>query len=435
MRLRWAIPMLMLAGAVARGSAQTAAQFMLRISGPGTVAVGQPVQVRLLLQNTSDQPIGSEWPISLDGYVLSIHGPSGQELPRKASEWDGSSGLMSIGPGEVRDDVLRVDPFYDLSQPGRYTLQLKRSIADDHSEPEGRNDRFVSSNVITLTVSPEPVRASAPLELILSGPETFVSGSDVSLKVSAKNISDQDVFLVTDPDGSIADRNCAPDTVVVRPNGVRFSHNLTSDGPKVIRTISPGATVEAVLDKKALGFGAAWTPPNPYRFQLICSVPGYPEGGRMASNAIILNVTPPPAGGVTPFTLKLSGPETVAAGDAVRVELEETGTSDFGGGMGLLGNLNPLDPFIARLGYSISVRDPSGHELPLNSHASLAPGIRSFKSTETGPCNSYAVLSDYYDFSRPGAYRVQLSRYDRTVGDICVFSNAVTISVKPVARP
>lgn len=420
--------MLMLTGAAATASAQTAAPFTLRISGPETVAVGQPVPVRVLLQNTSDHPIGVVEPIIMDDLVLSIQGPSGQEPPRKRPG-GGSRGFGSIRPSEVLDDVLRVDFLYDLGQPGRYTLQLKRPIAEDHNDKDG----LVSSNVITLTVSPDAVKPSAPLALTLSGPETFASGSDVSLKVLAKNVSGQNVFLVTDPDGSVADRSCGMHDVVRPPNGFQFGQTLAHDGPKIIRAISPGATLEATLGKKAMGFNAEWTLPATYQLQLICSVPGYAENDRSVSNAFTMDVTPAPAGGPTPFTLKLSGPQTAAAGDAVRVDLEETNTSDFGG-MGLMGNLNPVDPFIAQLGYSFSVRDPSGVELPLNTHASPAPGIRSFKSTETGPCISYALLSDYYDFSQPGVYRVQLSRYDKPLGDVRVFSNVLTINVTPAAR-
>ncbi len=365
MRLVWAVPMLMLTGATATASAQTAAPFTLRISGPGTVAAGQPVPVRVLLQNTSDYPIGVVEPIIMDHLVMSIQGPSGQEPPRKG-RGGGSMGLVSNLPGEVRDEVLRVDFLYDLSQPGKYTLQLKRPIAEDHSEKDG----LISSNVISVTMSPDAVTPRTPLVLTLTGPETFASGSDVALKVLAKNVSEQDVFLVTDPDGSVANGGCGMHNLVRPPNGFQFGQTLAHNGPKIVRTISPGATLEAQLDKKALGFKAEWTLPATYQLQLICSVPGYPQNDRSVSNAFTVDVTPAPAGGPTPFRLKLSGPQTVAAGDAVRVDLEETNTSDFGG-LGLMGQLGPLEPFTAQLGYSFSVRDPSGHDLPLNTHANI----------------------------------------------------------------
>jgi hypothetical protein len=168
MRLGWAISMLILAGAAGTASAQTAAPFTLRISSPGTVALGQPVRVRVLLQNTSDHAIGVSGPnsiLAMDGSELSILGPSGLELSRKERMWGGSHGMWSIGPGEVWDDVLRVDAFYDLNQPGKYTLQLKRPIAEDRSRPDYSKDGFISSNIITLTVSPEMVKPSAPFTL------------------------------------------------------------------------------------------------------------------------------------------------------------------------------------------------------------------------------------------------------------------------------
>lgn len=429
MRLRWAIPMLMLAGAVATASAQTAAPFTLRISGPGTVAVGQPVRVRVLLQNTSDQPIGVMEPnaILIDGSLLSIQGPSGQELPQKEGIRTFSGGTMSIGPGEVSDDVLRVDSFYDLSRPGRYTLQLKRPIAEDRSRLDSLKAGFISSNVITLTVSPETVTPSAPIMLSLTGPETSVSGSNVSLKALVKNLSDQDTFLVTDPDGSVDDRYYGLRTIV-GPNNARFSSSLAHAGERVIRTISPGATLEAMLDRNALGFSADWIASRTYRFQLIYSANADPESGRVASNVLTMKVTPPPPGGPTPLTLTLSGPETVTAGDAVRVELVEKNTSNFQS-LGSEGQLNLLE-------CSFSVLGPSGRELPLNTHADGVTGAHTLKSLESGwTSHGYAVLSDFYDMSESGTYRVQMSQRASGYPEAGrVVSNVITIRVMPAAQ-
>jgi hypothetical protein len=426
MRLRWAIPMLMLAGAVATASAQSAVPFTLRISGPGTVATGQPVRVRALLQNTSDHAIGVVQPFVMDDPVLSIQGPSGQEPPRKKGALAGSSAMMSIGPGEVLDDVLRVDIFYNLSQPGRYTLQLKRPIAEDRSRPDYLKAGFVSSNVITLTVSPEPVKPSAPLTLTLTGAETSVSGSDVSLKALVKNLSDQDTFLVTDPDGSVDDRYYGLRTIV-GPNNARFSSSLAHAGERVIRTISPGATLEAMLDRNALGFSADWIAPLIYRFQLTYSDNADPENGRVASNVLTMNVTPPPAG-PAPLTLTLSGPETVTVGDPVRVELVEKNTSNFDS-TGPQGQLNLLE-------YSFSVLGPSGTELPLNTQAKGVTGAHTLKSLAQGwTSNAFAVLSDFYDMSQPGIYYVQMSQraygYPKAGR---VSSNVIAINVTPAAQ-
>ena len=241
--------------------------------------------MRVLLQNTSDHAIRDFGPnaILIDGSFLSIKGPSGQELPQKEHELDFSGSIRSIEPGEVSDDLLRVDFLYDLRQPGRYILQLKLPIAEDRSLPDYGADGFISSNVITLTVSTETVRPSPPFTLTLTGQETFVSGSDVSAKAVMKNTSDQDIFLVTDPDGRIDDRYYRLETIVA-PNNARFTRGLGHFGRSVIRTISPGATLEAMLDKQALGFDADWILPTIYHFQLIYPATADLENALVASN-------------------------------------------------------------------------------------------------------------------------------------------------------
>ncbi len=433
MRLRWAILMLMV-GIVAVAPAQTPDPFMLRISGPATVAVGQPVLVRVLLQNTSNHPIAVDplnpdgSPLSRDGSLLSIKGPTGQELSRKQGSWGGSAGINQIAAyGVIEDDILRVDSIYDLTQPGKYTLQLKRPIAEHGSDEKG----FVSSNTITVIVSSDPVKPSAPMELVLSGPETFVSGNDVSLKVSVKNISDQDIFLVTDPDGSVDDRYYHLETIV-GPNNAVLSRFLAHSGQKMIQAVSHGATLEATLDKSALGFNAEWIAPRTYRFQLFYSATADWGNNLAESNVLTLKVTPPPAGGPTPLRLRLRGAETVAAGDPVRVDLAETNTSNFET-ICAEGQLNPLERYFSTFGYSFSVRDPSGDELQLNTQVNVVTKAPALGSHEPGSTsNSYAILSDFYDMSRPGAYRVQMSHHASGYPEAGpVFSNVITINVTP----
>jgi hypothetical protein len=419
---RWRISALMLAGAVATASGQTSAPFILRISGPGTVAPGQPVLLRVLLQNTSDHVISLMGPNAtlVDGSALSIYSPSGQEVPRKDEGWVFSGGISRTGPGEVSDEVLRVDSSsYDLSEPGRYTLQLKRPIAEDRSGRDG----FISSNVITVTVSPEIAKPNAPLLFTLTGPETFVSGSDVSANALARNISDQEIFLVTDPDGTVADRYYRVKSIVA-PNNAVFYQPLAHSGKSIIRTISPGATLETKLNKNALGFSADWILSTVYRFQLLYSA-DMGNDDPVASNVLTIKIAPPPPGGPTPFTLTITGPGTVTAGEAVRVDLVEKDTSNFGS-LGAQDQLNLLE-------YTFSVRDPSGRELPLNSQANGVTGAHHLKALESGwTSDAYAVLSDFYDMSQPGAYRVQMSHAALAFTQAGrVFSNVITIHVTP----
>jgi hypothetical protein len=185
--------------------------------------------------------------------------------------------------------------------------------------------------------------------------------------------------------------------------------------------------LEVRLGKDAMGFDAEWIAYRAYRFQLIFSGPE-PEQDPVASNVVTMNVTPAPAGGPTPFTLTLSGPETVTTGGAVRVDLAEKNTSN-------LGSLGPQDQ-LNLLECHFSVRDLSGHELPMNSQTDGITGSHHLKALESGwTSNGYAILSDFYDMSQPGTYRVQVSERSPGYPEAGpVFSNVITIQVRAAAR-
>jgi hypothetical protein len=319
-RLLWAIPILVLAAAFETAPGQTSAPFILRISRPELISAGQPVWMRVLLQNASDHGIEVWVPHAILMFALvSIHGPSGEELPRKEGAWGFSGGMMTVRPGEVWEDTLRLDSAYNLTRPGTYTIQLKMPIADPRLRDFGK-DGFVSSNSITLTVSTEAVVNSSPLALTLTGPETSVSGSDVSVRAQVRNISSQDVFFVTGLDGSINNLFCGLRTTV-GPNNAVFSSNLAHSGAGVIRTIYPGSSLEATLNKNTRGFDADWVAPRTYAFQLICSPPPFLEYGKAESNVLRITMQQAPPGGPTPITLTLTGPETITVGQAARVDV------------------------------------------------------------------------------------------------------------------
>ena len=100
--------------------------------------------------------------------------------------------------------------------------------------------------------------------------------------------------------------------------------------------------------------------------------------------------------------------------------------------MSNFGSLGPEDQ-LNLLEYSFSVRDPSGRELPLNTRGSGVTGAHHLKAIESGETsNGYAVLSDFYDMSHAGTYRVQMSAPGYP-GAERVFSNVITIQVMPAA--
>jgi hypothetical protein len=248
----------------------------------------------------------------------------------------------------------------------------------------------------------------------------------VSVKALVKNISDHDIFLVTDSDGSVDDDYYHVETVV-GPNNAVFTRPLAHFGRGVIRTISPGATLEAMLDKKALGFDADWIAPRTYGFKLIYSDNTDPRNNPVESNVLTIQVPLPPPGRPTPLTLKLTGPETVAAGDAVRVDLTLKNMSNFE----IIGPVHQLN----LLKYAFSVRDASGREVPLNDNAEGVKGANTITTVQPGETvSSYTVLSEFYDLSQPGTYHVQVSQPPYGYPEAGrVFSNVLTIHVAPAA--
>ena len=283
-----------------------------------------------------------------------------------------------------------------------------------------------------------------------------MSGSNLSVKALVRNISGQDIFLVTDPDGSIADRYYRLDTTV-SPNNAGFHRFLANSGPRVIHTIAPGATLEAFLNKKALGFTADYLFPRTYSFHLTYSATSDWENDLAESNILPIDAGQPPSGGPAPLLATLSGPEKVAAGDPVRLDLALKNMANFEFVVPI-GQMNLLQ-------YPFSVRDQTGREMQMKPDGGIASqpgeGRIPYKALREQPgalpavgqgtsikgsnmitaiqpgdtVRSYAVISQFYDLSQPGTYRVQWN-YPTSAQSTSnpVASNVLEIQVTAQAR-
>jgi hypothetical protein len=69
---------------------------------------------------------------------------------KRVSMYHGGFTSRTLKPGESFIDEVTVTQFYDLSQPGEYTISLARPFPPRQNLGEGR----VKSNTITLTVLP-----------------------------------------------------------------------------------------------------------------------------------------------------------------------------------------------------------------------------------------------------------------------------------------
>jgi hypothetical protein len=148
------------------GQSQTQSQnakpkFAITISTPqGVFSVSSDIAVDISLTNRSGRKIKMYWPnngeASDSEYVMRVFDESGKTPPRTRvgrNIIDNDPGIRTgnieianrdVGDGEVLKHRLVITKFFDLSKPGKYTIQLER----------GEGETAVKSNTITATVTP-----------------------------------------------------------------------------------------------------------------------------------------------------------------------------------------------------------------------------------------------------------------------------------------
>jgi hypothetical protein len=144
---------------LARGSE---AAFSITISTPQAVVKGgTEVKVNILLKNTSGHELAvakalGEVHGEISGYRVDVWDSNGRRLRRTKYGATVEGDTDVLGPFSLRTKILQPDTtlndsliiskLYDLSKPGKYTIQVYRV---DHE-----NKSVVKSNLIKLTVSP-----------------------------------------------------------------------------------------------------------------------------------------------------------------------------------------------------------------------------------------------------------------------------------------
>jgi hypothetical protein len=134
---------------------------LVRISPMGNlVRVGDGVGIRIVVTNTSFKSL-TLWEngpdIDYDVNVLDSHGVAPPDTERGREVRDKSlrsslamisSAFATVEPDKTLvESDLAVDDLYDMSRPGRYTIQVQRHI------PPNQGRGVVKSNTITVTVT------------------------------------------------------------------------------------------------------------------------------------------------------------------------------------------------------------------------------------------------------------------------------------------
>jgi hypothetical protein len=152
--------LLIASGAASPGGQSLAKQpFTIVISTENlNVKVGSPVTIKLELTNTSQQSIDTSANISnqtgLDpNFNIDVHDPSGhpaaKKVPKHPELATGRAFLdRLLAPGATLTEHFDLSRAYDFSQPGQYVIEMSRAI------PKGLGTGVVTSNTITVTVTP-----------------------------------------------------------------------------------------------------------------------------------------------------------------------------------------------------------------------------------------------------------------------------------------
>jgi len=128
--------------------------------------------LRIRKTNISDHEI-IKWSLAVTsrgGYIYEVRDSGGNLIaPRKsnsvASLGGGEERLrgtkdMVLQPGESKIDIVPLGSWYDLSRPGKYTIQVSSHITNDP------NSEVVKSNIVAVTLLSAKSKSAGPPEAV-----------------------------------------------------------------------------------------------------------------------------------------------------------------------------------------------------------------------------------------------------------------------------
>jgi uncharacterized protein (DUF58 family) len=156
-RIGYALTLILAAACVASPSRTATGPFSLTIEAEeNPVKVGSEVKVDITLRNSSNRAMSMSMGPAETDYAFEVRDsqnriPAETELARqsKGKAHFSNDQIFTLQRGDsLPKAVLIVTKFYDLSRPGKYTIQVSRQT------PKELGSGTVKSNAITLTVSP-----------------------------------------------------------------------------------------------------------------------------------------------------------------------------------------------------------------------------------------------------------------------------------------
>jgi len=128
-----------------------------------SVPAGSEIKVEITLRNTSNRMIRTSFGLPEFDYSVRVHDalgriPAETALARNAKErsYFSNDQSFTLQPGEsLPAATLLLTKLYDLSSPGRYTVQVSRAV------PKELGGGTVESNLLTIAVVQPPDRPVA----------------------------------------------------------------------------------------------------------------------------------------------------------------------------------------------------------------------------------------------------------------------------------
>jgi hypothetical protein len=168
------LPMVtLLAAAIGYGAGKAPLPYSITISTPNLIVkAGSQVRITIIVKNITDRKVPVMQSNGVDegefNYDLDIRDEQGKQAPEtnelrslrgepdehghRHASYIVSEITYYLKPGETLQDGIIANKLYDLSKPGKYTIQVSRYKPEYGKH--GFSKARVKSNKITLTVTP-----------------------------------------------------------------------------------------------------------------------------------------------------------------------------------------------------------------------------------------------------------------------------------------
>lgn len=263
--------------------------FAIQISAPQqALEAGSGLEIEILLKNTSAEPLDCSGNLSdLTGQdsnvTVDVRDEHGHPLAKRIyphPELAGGHPILNctVAPGKTWIMSQSVGRIFDMTRPGKYTIQVSRPIS--FTDPQAG---VVRSNTLTVTIVP-PLFS---VQISTSSPEVK-AGSPVVVNIRLTNTSTRDLGFGAPLPSMTFDRHYTYACESSRGGNVAYYSPVELDAPPLI-TVKPG---ESHDEQVAISSACDLSQPAQYRLQVSRYNPNDPKQGLVRSNEISVTVKP-----------------------------------------------------------------------------------------------------------------------------------------------